>query len=172
MTNSSASESNLVFRGSLLTRRFYLFSHVFIHDWKRWTAFFLCWAWEQKHRFRYCPPPVRRTSHSKFKRWKTAAKAFRGPESNVALTSLAIGVGLPQRSTVFHGTEAQHMVLHIHIISLSTNVYFGACTSAAVSGKMDISSYHPLTAASQLNCWLLPYHLSIDLVSFLFSSFF
>lgn len=92
-------------------------------------------------------------------------------KSNFALASLTTWVGLPQRSNVFHGTETQHMVLHVHIISLNTTVYFGACASAAVGGKMHISVYHPLAATSHPNCWLLPYHLSIDLVNFLVFTF-
>ena len=70
---------------------------------------------------------------------------FGGPESSIALTSLLTRGGLPQRSTVFHGTETQHMVLHIHLISLSTNVYFGTRMPAAAGGKVHISSYHPAT---------------------------
>ena len=96
---------------------------------------------------------------------------FGDPKSKIALASLAVRVALPQRSTVFHGTETQHMVLHIHVITLSANVYSGACTSAAVGGKMHISSHRPSAAASHLNCCLLPYHLPTGLGNFLVFNF-
>lgn len=146
-----------------LMRKFYLFSHVFTCDWKDELLFSFAELGNENKKNN--PAPGSHAANHLLGRLPTPSSKGRGllekclcggPVSNIALTSLLTRVGLPPRPTVFHGTETQHVVLHIHLISLSAHVYFGACTSAAVGGKMHISSYHPSAATSCLNCWLLP----------------
>lgn len=90
---------------------------------------------------------------------------FGGPKSNIALTSLLTRVGLP-KSPLFLMAQTRRVQLISQALLFTLGLHVSSCWWE--NAHLQLS---PLGAASCLNRWLLPYHLSRGLVNFLFSIF-